>query len=229
MCSSDLPNPKPQTPNPKPQTPRVLNLISHFMEQKEPFRIVYRLFSYIWDKSPILSRYPLYIPDTIIVEDDLVEWYFTDKSGRIRRKLRENVSRDAVLMALGRKAAKKNCDIVASLVRVENFVELTSETDPKIKQKMLPIVAIEHLNIFELKIFLEGLPRQSHFHGFIQEYIAPSTSNDWVVKVDWTPHVTVCERRTANALLDDFTKPIIVRTSLFEGPAENSTESTLWS
>jgi hypothetical protein len=180
----------------------------------------------MWEKSPILNRYHLHIPDTVIVEDDVVEWYFTDKAGKIRRKMRENVRKDLVFMKFGQKAGKNKCDIVAALVRIENYNEITADTDHGSKEKLLPIVAIEHLNIFELKIFLESLPRQTHFHGFLQEYVPPTTSNDWIVKVDWTLHVTICERRTSNALLNDFTKPIIFRTSLFEGPAENSTESS---
>jgi len=128
------------------------------MELKEPYKILWQLWGLLWERTPLLPT-PLYIPDTICIEDDIVDWYFTSKDGKIKRKLRENLRKEKVLQKFCRIAQKANTDIVAVLIFLENMnavdrqaeeilgtrLAKTAPLHPVITQKIQPLTSIQYL------------------------------------------------------------------------------------
>ncbi len=134
------------------------------MDFKEPHRFLSQFFSTIWEKTPSLRGVELRIPDSIIVEDDVTDWYFTDKSGVVKKKLRENVKKDKIFERFRR--LTQGCDIAAALMYISNLDEVEhqlhdqgissgfrSDSAPQVLTPIRPFTTIQYLTLKELSSF----------------------------------------------------------------------------
>ena len=89
-------------------------------------KLLFRLYSLIWEKSPYLKNVNIYIPDTVIIDDEPLEWFFTNKKGFVKKKLRENLKAKNIVKTFCRKT--RGCDIVAKFVSLKKFLKKSSSS-----------------------------------------------------------------------------------------------------
>lgn len=84
------------------------------MELDNPQYIIFKLFKLLHKKSPHLKNREIRIPDTVIIETEPIDWYFTNKQGQIKKKMRNKLTPEKILEEFKRKT--KGHQITAKLI-----------------------------------------------------------------------------------------------------------------
>lgn len=95
------------------------------MEIGDQNKLLFQLYNLVWEKSPYLKHLNVYIPDTVIIDDEPLEWYFTNKNGEVKKKLRENLKVKNIVKTFCRKT--RGCDVVAKFVTLKKFLKKGSD------------------------------------------------------------------------------------------------------
>lgn len=159
------------------------------MEIGDQNKLLFQLYNLAWEKSPFLKNANIYIPDTIIIDDEPLEWYFTNKNGEVKKKLRENLRIKNILKTFSKKT--RGSEIVAKFVTLKRFLNnkngAEDQLDPlerkykritgagfeeKSKNRASSIV-VEYMTKKQLSKFLTSLPQPKQVIGILQVFITP--------------------------------------------------------
>lgn len=56
------------------------------MEIADHHKLLFQLYEYLWVKSPLLKGLRICVPDTVIIDEEPLDWYFTAKDGMLKKK-----------------------------------------------------------------------------------------------------------------------------------------------
>ncbi|KAF0688245.1 Aste57867_20115 [Aphanomyces stellatus] len=159
--------------------------------------LVENLFYYLWCKDEFGGGPSLLIPDTIVYKfTQPAFWYFTSKSGKVKKKAKGSLAN----VQIEREFCRKLCgvDIVAYYIYMLNDVP-----------------TIEYFNVEGLKDFL--YTRQKIHNGVLQRFIVPKGSANSLIRAIWTPKMCLLERKTNVRRLHDLRYGIYERAVTFDG------------
>jgi len=126
------------------------------MEINHPDKILTTFFPWIWHKSPYLRDLDILIPDTIIIDDEPVEWYFTNLQKKIRKKMRDKLTVQNILKTFVKKT--KGCEIAAIFITSKGSKTETATTAAEIedkKKKLSKANKTVHENSPKLKLYVD--------------------------------------------------------------------------
>ncbi|KDO27792.1 hypothetical protein SPRG_07391 [Saprolegnia parasitica CBS 223.65] len=159
--------------------------------------LVENLFYYLWCKDEFGGGPSLLIPDTIIYKfTQPAYWYFTSKSGKVKKKAKASLAN----VQIEKEFCRKLCgiDIVAYYIYMEN----DSPT-------------IEYLNVDGLKDFLYN--RAKVHNGVLQRFVVSKGASNSMIRAVWTPKMCLLERKTNVRKLHDTRYGIYERAVTFDG------------
>ncbi|OQR93738.1 hypothetical protein ACHHYP_02317 [Achlya hypogyna] len=166
--------------------------------------LVENLFYYLWCKDEFGGGPSLLIPDTIIYKfTQPAYWYFTSKSGKVKKKSKTSLAN----VQIEKEFCRKLCgiDIVAYYIYMEN-------DNP----------TIEYLNVEGLKEFLYNRPKVHN--GVLQRFIVSkgasncaSAEGEAMIRAVWTPKMCLLERKTNVRKLHDTRYGVYERAVTFDG------------
>lgn len=203
--------------------------------------ILFDFFGKIWQKSPYLRNKIIRIPDTVYIDDEPTEWYFTSKDGKIRKKLRENITKKNIFNHFLKKS--RESDIIATFISTKKYSisarnKLNGDGDGFIERKWAKYskktqsgaenqkqekennstIVIEYFDRKSLKNFLSHLPSNHQIVGILQSTIRPNGLYNSVIRVVWSPNITIFEKRANFKPFDDKAFPLKERMIIFDGP-----------
>ena len=163
------------------------------MNFKDTHKILYEFFSIIWEKTPLINGLNITIPDTIMIDNDISDWYFSDKNGKIMRRLRENVTKENIIKRF--KKRTKGCQIAACFIYINNIQQFEerylralqnrNQTRTGIPGEQLEESArlsstIEYFTLKDLgtllitlETFLTDVPLKKYPRGILQAFVVP--------------------------------------------------------
>ncbi|OQR96594.1 hypothetical protein THRCLA_07236 [Thraustotheca clavata] len=159
--------------------------------------LVENLFYYLWCKDEFGGGPSLLIPDTIVYKfTQPAYWYFTSKSGKVKKKSKTSLAN----VQIEKEFCRKLCgiDIVAYYLYMENDTP-----------------TIEYFNVEGLKDFLYNRPKIHN--GVLQRFIVSKGASNSVIRAVWTPKMCLLERKTNVRRLHDTRYGIYERAVTFDG------------
>lgn len=174
--------------------------------------VVDTLYSYLWQKTDKEEGCKLYIPDTIIYRNRIVEgWYFTSRGGRdagmIKRKAKTSITPHAIEESFIGKTPEE-FDVVA--VYIENPEGADGKPIPG------ATAAIEYLNQEQLRDLLHK--RRKGMSAVLQRFLEPRGGHNSVIRAVWSPQVCMMEKRTNMRPLYDTRVDMLERVVTYDGP-----------
>ncbi|CAK4776756.1 unnamed protein product [Aphanomyces euteiches] len=159
--------------------------------------LVENLFYYLWCKDEFGGGPSLLIPDTVVYKfTQPAYWYFTSKSGKVKKKSKTSLTNVMIEKEFCRKAC--GVDIVAYYIYMLNDVP-----------------TIEYFTVDGLKDFLYS--RQKIHNGILQRFIVPKGSANSMIRAIWTPKMCLLERKTNIRRLHDLRYGLYERAVTFDG------------
>lgn len=161
--------------------------------------IVKNLFHFLWSKDELDNGPRINIPDTVIYEfRQPATWYFTSKSGTIKKKSRYNLSNIRIEEAFTRNNSMGS-DIVAY------YLSTNAEGT----------TTIEYFDQASLRDFLYN--REKEDNGILQKFVEPKGTRNVMVRVVWSPKILLLERRENRHHLFDTKYSLYERAVTYEG------------
>lgn len=173
--------------------------------------VIENLYYYLWCKDDEGSSPNINIPDTIIyIFCQPAYWYFTSKSGQIKKKNRYNLTSEKILEAFLKKRPL-GCDIIAYF--------LSANKTRKQSKAGKEDTVIEYFDEQGLRAFLN---RQQTSNGVLQRFVQPKGNRSSMLRSIWSPKVCLLERRINVRKLHDTRFDLYERAATYEGAEVNS-------
>lgn len=142
------------------------------------------IFTYLWNSVQSYNTFlNIYIPNTIIFQNSiLVDWFFTNKEGKISKKFKNlKIIKEIKKQLLSNSGQQI---ILAVWMTMKQNIN-----DPKKRQYL----EISYLKKEEIIDFFRNLP-DSNSSGILQEFIAPLEQYNSVYKVSLSDHIFTVKR-----------------------------------
>lgn len=120
-------------------------------------------------------------------------WYFTDKRGQLRRKLRRNLTLAKLVEAFSRNG--EDAAVVALVIMHDG-------DDAPMKVAPLDAAGLRWL-------LLQGTGHRRMTVRAVARFVPPRGPSESVLRMDWRPHLVGLELRTARAALADADLPLL--------------------
>lgn len=159
--------------------------------------VIENLYKLIWEKQEKDKGFRGFLlPDTVIYKYQQPRaWYFTDKKGCVKRKLKENLNAKAIEAVFLKNIPRSK--VVAS------FIFFTDKG--------------REVEYFEQEEFVEFLMhRHKVFNGILQKFVDPLGKRNSTIQMIWTPHLSLFEKRENTNDLLNFHLSIYERIPTFE-------------
>eukprot|EP00515_Schizochytrium_aggregatum_P014615 CAMPEP_0202089550 /NCGR_PEP_ID=MMETSP0964-20121228/41396_1 /ASSEMBLY_ACC=CAM_ASM_000500 /TAXON_ID=4773 /ORGANISM="Schizochytrium aggregatum, Strain ATCC28209" /LENGTH=909 /DNA_ID=CAMNT_0048657643 /DNA_START=1 /DNA_END=2730 /DNA_ORIENTATION=- len=161
--------------------------------------VVENLFHYLWCKDELDEGPCINIPDTIIYKfRSPAYWYFTSKSGQIKRKSRYNLANIRIEEAFTRKVV--GSDVVAY------YLSTNAETG---------VTTIEYFDRASFRDFLYN--REKVDNGILQKFVEPRGTHNVMIRGVWSPKILLLERRENLRSLSDTKYSLYERAVTYDG------------
>jgi hypothetical protein len=176
--------------------------------------VSYDFFNLLWTKDELNFGPSINIPDTIIFKyGQPVQWYFTSKNGKLKKKNRQNVMPARIEENFTKHLL--GYDVIATFISVP----LEGSTDNQRNSTM------EFLDRDGLSNFLYKRGRSNN--GLLQKFIEPRGVKNEAIRAIWSPKVCLLERCENIHQLHDNRYGLYERCVCFEGPEYYSTSTPL--
>lgn len=165
--------------------------------------VIENLYRLIWEKQEKDKGFRGFLlPDTVIYKYQQPRaWYFTNKEGCVKRKLKENLNAKAIEVAFLKNVPRSK--VVASFF-------YSSEKGRE----------VEYLEKDEFVEFL--MHRHKIYNGVLQKFVDPNGKKNATVQMIWTPHLSLFEKRENINDLYNFHLSIYERVPTFEDECHQS-------
>lgn len=162
--------------------------------------VIKNLYHFLWTRDELDCGPKVNIPDTVIYEfRQPATWYFTSKSGHIKKKSRYNLSNIRIEETFTRNALSS--DIVAS------YLSTNAESGK---------TTIEYFDRSTLRDFLYN--RDKVDNGILQKFVEPKGTRNVMIRGIWSPKLLLLERRENLKYLSDAKFSLYERAVTYEGP-----------
>ncbi|CAK9085349.1 Small glutamine-rich tetratricopeptide repeat-containing protein beta [Durusdinium trenchii] len=166
--------------------------------------MVENLFHYLWCKDELDAGPVINIPDTVIFKfRQPAYWYFTSKSGEIKKKSRYNLTNIRIEEAFTRKSI--GSDIIAY------YLSTNPDTG---------VTTIEYFDRATFREFLYN--REKVNNGVLQKFIEPKGTKNVMIRGIWSPKILLLERRENLRHLTDSKYSLYERAVTYEGAEHHS-------
>ena len=165
--------------------------------------VIENFYRLIWEKQEKDKGFRGFLlPDTVIYKYQQPRaWYFTNKEGCVKRKLKENLNTKAIEVAFLKNVPRSK--VVAS------FIYSTEKG--------------REVEYFEEDEFIEFLlHRHKIYNGVLQKFVDPAGKRNGTIQMIWTPHLSLFEKRENNNDLYNFHLSIYERVPTFEDECHQS-------
>ncbi|GBG29825.1 Small glutamine-rich tetratricopeptide repeat-containing protein beta [Hondaea fermentalgiana] len=162
--------------------------------------VIKNLYHFLWTRDELDCGPKINIPDTVIYEfRQPATWYFTSRSGHIKKKSRYNLSNIRIEETFTRNSLAS--DIVAC------YLSTNAESGK---------TTIEYFDRQTLRDFL--YKREKVDNGILQKFIEPKGTRNMVIRGAWSPKILLLERRENMRHLTDAKYSLYERAVTYEGP-----------
>lgn len=176
-------------------------------------------FELLWSRDELNFGPSLNIPDTIIFKyGQPVQWYFTAKNGRVKKKNRANLIGARIEEAFTKHIL--GYDVIASFVMVPVFSAESGESGGSSS------TTIEFLDREGLTNFLYNRKKEDS-NGILQRFVEPKGVKNEVIRAVWSPKVCLLERAENIHQLHDHRYGLYERCVTLEGPEYYITSAPL--
>ena len=164
--------------------------------------LVENLFYYLWRKDELNNGPSINIPDTVVYKfRQPAFWFFTAKDGRVKRKLKHNLTAAKIEEHFLRHSF--GCDVIACFISADERA-----------------ATVEYLDRDAFREFLYSRDRTAS--GILQRFTEPKGTRNTMIRALWSPKVCLLERRVNKHRLHDARVPMYERVVTYEGTELNS-------
>jgi len=181
--------------------------------------ITEELFLMIWSKDELNFSPSINVPDTVVYKyGQPVNWYFTSKGGRIKRKNRQNLVNARIEEAFLKHML--GYDVVATFISIPVETEHIDDDNHNSKKYV-----VQYL---DKQSFADFLYKSDKEHsGILQRFIEPKGVKNECIRAVWSPKVCLLERAENIHQLHDHRYGLYERCVTYEGPEYYSVSQPL--
>ena len=158
-------------------------------------------FSWLRAKHPMTQEGcpHIMLPDTVVYKyRQPFQWYFTDRTGNVRRKKKESVHNEAIFAAFTSVAGsikQASGDSVVALYMyacASDHVPAGREYEKSATFRQDRKTIVRHLTARELHNFLFFSEKEND--GMLQRFVTPKTGHNSTFVASWSPHALLLEQ-----------------------------------